>query len=111
MSKSRSMQEKHPEFFTPDLHINPRMRTRTIPFQAISARFSRTGTACENPVLSYPIDKILIKDPAVSAALYMLGIPCFHSLHFFSNIRDCDKWNEALDAKLYNKGKPFTRTQ
>lgn len=35
----------------------------------------------------------------------MLGIPRFHSLHSFSNIRDCDKWNEALDAKLYNKGK------
>jgi hypothetical protein len=32
MSKSRSMQEKHPEFFTPDLHIDPRMCIRTVPF-------------------------------------------------------------------------------
>ena len=27
----------------------------------------------------------------------------------FANIRNCEMWNEALDAKCSGKGKPFTR--
>jgi hypothetical protein len=47
----------------------------------------------------------------MSAALNILGIPCFHSFLLFSNILDCSMWNGALDAKLYGKGDPFTRTE
>lgn len=39
----------------------------------------------------------------------MLGYPCYHSIVFFSNIRDCEMWNEALDSKFFGKGPRFTR--
>jgi hypothetical protein len=46
----------------------------------------------------------------MSAALNILGIPCFHSLHL-SNIWNCDMWDDALNAKLFSKYAPFTRTE
>lgn len=44
-------------------------------------------------------------------ALNMLGLSCYHSIYFFSNIRDCEKWNVAQDAKFFKKGTPFTRRE
>ena len=43
-------------------------------------------------------------------ALNILGYSCYHSSVFFSNIRDCDMWNEAMDAKYLSQGQRFTRT-
>ena len=42
-------------------------------------------------------------------ALDILGIPCYHSMLMFSNTLDCKMWDEALDAKYFNKGKRFGR--
>ncbi|MCJ1336348.1 hypothetical protein MMC09_001624 [Bachmanniomyces sp. S44760] len=46
----------------------------------------------------------------MQAALNILGYNCYHSSVFFSNIRDCDMWNEAMDAKYLGHGPRFTRT-
>ena len=42
-------------------------------------------------------------------ALNILGFPCYHGFSLIANIRDCEMWNEALDAKYTGNGKPFTR--
>ena len=42
-------------------------------------------------------------------ALDILGIPCYHSMLMWHNNLDCKMWDEALDAKFFGKGKPFTR--
>ncbi|MCJ1379603.1 hypothetical protein MMC17_002705 [Xylographa soralifera] len=42
-------------------------------------------------------------------ALNILGIPCYHGLLLFSDIRDCEMWNEALDPKFFGKGACYTR--
>lgn len=42
-------------------------------------------------------------------ALNILGYPCYHGLSLFANLRDCDMWNEALDAKYCAKGARFSR--
>lgn len=48
----------------------------------------------------------------MQAALTILGYPCYHSLLWFStNIGDTEMWNEALDAKYFGKGTPFTRAE
>ena len=47
---------------------------------------------------------------AMQAALNILGYNCYHSSIFFSNTRDCDMWNEAMDAKYLGQGPRFTRT-
>jgi hypothetical protein len=44
----------------------------------------------------------------MQTALDALGYSSYHSTCFFSSIRDCDVWNEALDAKFFGIGKPFT---
>ena len=47
----------------------------------------------------------------MQAALNILGYNCYHSSVFFSNIRDCDMWNDAMDAKYLGHGPRFTRTE
>ncbi|KAL9123112.1 MAG: hypothetical protein Q9187_000341 [Circinaria calcarea] len=48
----------------------------------------------------------------MQTALNILGCRCYHSLLWFStNIGDTKMWNEALDAKYFNKGTPFTRVE
>ncbi len=46
----------------------------------------------------------------MQCALNILGFTCYHSVLFFSNIRDCAAWSAALDAKFFNKGPPFTKS-
>lgn len=46
---------------------------------------------------------------AMSLALDILGIPCYHGLTLIGDLRDTQMWNEALDAKYINKGSTFTR--
>jgi len=43
--------------------------------------------------------------------LNILGLKCYHSIEWFSNISDCRAWNAAQDAKFLGQGAPFTRTQ
>ena len=52
----------------------------------------------------------MVGGAAIQAALNILGYNCYHSSIFFSNIRDCDMWNEAMDAKYLGQGPRFTRT-
>ena len=40
----------------------------------------------------------------------ILGFPCYRGLSLFTNIRDCEIWNSALDAKFFNKGPPFRKS-
>ena len=42
-------------------------------------------------------------------AFNILGLTSYHSILFFSNIKDCTAWNAALDAKFFNQGPPFTK--
>jgi hypothetical protein len=44
----------------------------------------------------------------MQTALNLLGYSSYHSFCFLSSIRDSDIWNEALDAKFFGIGKPFT---
>lgn len=57
-----------------------------------------------------PIEVPSLWPTAIQAALNILGYDCYHSSVFFSNIRDCDMWNAAMDAKYQGRGPPFTRT-
>lgn len=45
----------------------------------------------------------------MQSALTTLGHTCYHSIQFFSNIRDCAVWDTAIDAKFRSLGPPFTR--
>ncbi len=47
----------------------------------------------------------------MQAAFNLLGIPCCHSFSLYSNIRDCEMWCSAFDAKFRGKGDRFTRTE
>lgn len=42
-------------------------------------------------------------------ALQILGIPCYHAFELYSHVDHCAGWNRAIDAKFFNKGKPFER--
>ena len=42
-------------------------------------------------------------------ALNILGYTCYHSSIFFSNTKDCEMWDRALDAKFFGRGTEFTR--
>ena len=44
-------------------------------------------------------------------ALNMLGLQCYHSMQWFSNISDCAAWNAAQDAKFFSQGPLFSRIQ
>jgi hypothetical protein len=44
----------------------------------------------------------------LQAAPNILGLTCYHSVQFFSNINDCEAWNAVLDAKFLGKGSHFT---
>ena len=47
----------------------------------------------------------------MQCALNILGIECYHSTQWFSNISDTVAWNKAQDAKFFGKGPLFTRVQ
>ncbi|MCJ1399743.1 hypothetical protein MMC11_002945 [Xylographa trunciseda] len=89
--KKLTMMEKHPELFTPQTNIDRREHERVVPMEVMNLGFPRTGTM------------------SIQAALNILGYNCYHSSVFFSNIRDCATWNDAMDAKYLHRGTPFTR--
>ena len=44
-------------------------------------------------------------------ALEILGYRCYHGLTLITNLQDTAKWNEALDAKFFDKGSRFRRAK
>ena len=48
----------------------------------------------------------------MKAALHILGYDdVYHGTDVYSNIKDCDMWIDALNAKYFAKGKPFGRAE
>lgn len=47
----------------------------------------------------------------MQVALNVLGLRCYHSIEWFSNISDCTAWNAAMDAKFFGQGALFSRDQ
>ena len=43
-------------------------------------------------------------------ALEILGIPCYHGYTLVNNTQYCTLWNQALDAKFFDQGRIFTRS-
>lgn len=92
--------------------------------EVMNLGFPRTGTMCESLVLNIIPFLLFLshqtcKVPplidcclaALQTALNILGYRCYHSILWFSNIRDCVAWDTAQDAKFLSKGTPFTRTE
>ncbi|KAJ4217652.1 hypothetical protein NW759_008963 [Fusarium solani] len=48
MSRMQTLEEKHPELFRPDLNIDRRKCTRTVPMEVLALGMSRTGTSCND---------------------------------------------------------------
>ena len=42
-------------------------------------------------------------------ALKHLGYECYHGVTLIANLRDTAMWNDALDAKFFDKGASFTK--
>ncbi|KAI4267829.1 MAG: hypothetical protein L6R38_008074 [Xanthoria sp. 2 TBL-2021] len=93
MSRTLSMQEKHPELYAQHTYVEPAKRKRTVKMEVLCLSYMRTGTA------------------SMYAALNMVGLPCFHSFSLYSRIQDCSTWSAALDAKFFNRGPKFTKTE
>ncbi|KAI4150907.1 MAG: hypothetical protein LQ340_003818 [Diploschistes diacapsis] len=47
----------------------------------------------------------------MQSALNILGYKCYHSLEIYTNLSESEMWGEALDAKFFEKGKPFGRRE
>lgn len=62
-----------------------------MPMEALSLGFSRTGTS------------------SMQHALQILGIPCYHAFELYDHVEHCPSWNEAIDAKFFQRGKKYTR--
>lgn len=58
MSRMQTLQEKHPELFRPDLDIDRRKCTRTVPMQVLALGMSRTGTSCKFDKQTSSISKL-----------------------------------------------------
>ncbi len=70
-----------------DQNIDRLKSTRTVPMKVLCLGYSRTGTL------------------SMHTALETLGYPTYHFSSFFDNVRECDLWMKALDAKFNGKGK------
>ncbi|CAF9937178.1 hypothetical protein IMSHALPRED_011046 [Imshaugia aleurites] len=121
-----TIKERHPELFKPDLQIDRQSGIRTVPMEVMNLGFPRTGTMCEYrripniipfPTLLLSLQEheappLIISLPtALQTALSILGYRCYHSMLWFSNIRDCAAWNVAQDAKFFLKGTQFTKKE
>ena len=71
-----------------DQHIDRHKSKRTVPLEAISLGFSRTGTM------------------TMHKAFTILGYPAYHFSSFYDNVSESDMWMEAINAKYYGKGTP-----
>lgn len=93
MSRPSTVQERHPEFFIPERNLDRGHGQRTVPMEVLNLGFPRTGTM------------------SMQAAFNILGLECYHSTQWFSNISDTVAWNAAQDAKFFGQGPLFTRVQ
>jgi Sulfotransferase domain len=64
---------------------------RHVPVQVLHLAMPRTGTL------------------SMKAAYEKLGIPTYHGFDFIVNPEHQILWKRAIDAKYYDKGKPFTK--
>ena len=105
------------DLFMKDEYTDPRSRRRIVPMQVLNMSFPRTSSMCKSSACFYHIRpaflqsfplRLTILRLAIQAALNRLGYSCYHSMCFFSSIRDTNMWDEALDAKFSGIGKPFT---
>nr|POE90147.1 hypothetical protein CFP56_20614 [Quercus suber] len=70
-----------------DQNIDRHHASRTVPMEVLALGFSRTGTL------------------SMRGALEILGYPNpYHFSSFYDNVRDCDMWQELLQAKFEGKG-------
>ncbi|KAK0367274.1 hypothetical protein LTR91_016357 [Friedmanniomyces endolithicus] len=78
----------------PDLRINRRHSSRTVPLEILSLGLCRTGTL------------------SMQAALTLLNYPSpYHYSSIFANVQDADMWNAALRAKYFGRGREFGRRE
>jgi hypothetical protein len=42
-------------------------------------------------------------------ALQILGLPCYHAFELYDHVEHCPSWNQAIDAKFFNRGKPYAK--
>jgi hypothetical protein len=84
--------ERHREVYQ-NHDEDTRKRQRTVPFQIISAGFSRTGTM------------------SLQAAYEILGVPTWHWVTMSANVPDLAMWTECLRSKYEpsSDNPPFTR--
>lgn len=74
--------------YNADSNIDRHKCTRTVPMEVLSLGFSRTGTL------------------TMQRAFQILGYPNpYHFSSVYGNVKDCDMWREAFDAKYRGKGK------
>ncbi len=124
ITKKLTMEEKHPELFKPETDIDRRLCRRIVPMEVMNLGFPRTGTMCKSRNIFLRPASCFLKRlsivanyqrfspiKAIQVALDILGYNCYHSSAFFTNIRDTDMWNDAMDAKYFNRGSLFTRTE
>ncbi|RSL71472.1 hypothetical protein CEP54_001356 [Fusarium duplospermum] len=82
MSRMQTLEEKHPELFRPDLNIDRRKCTRTVPMEVLALGMSRTGTS------------------SMQRALMILGYnEVYHGFAMFSNPCEVELWKEAFHRK------------
>ena len=110
MSRSPTLQEKHPELFAINTDVDPRKRKRVMPMKVLSLGMPRTGTACMLSLPGTRYSGLTLPPLALQLALNILGYPCYHGLTLIANVRDTEMWNEALDAKFFGKGSLFTQS-
>ncbi|UJO20298.1 uncharacterized protein CLAFUR5_10030 [Fulvia fulva] len=73
---------KYPHCFT-DHNIDRHKCQRVVPMKVLSLGMGRTGTA------------------SMKAALTKLGYPTAHGFDMHSNPKDCEMWQEAINAKYF----------
>lgn len=93
MPTDAELRARHPELYAGDYAADPRTRTRTVPMQLLSMGMCRTGCA------------------SMQKALEILGYPCYHYFQNYAHPLNLPMWDEAIDAKYFGKGKPFTKTE
>ncbi|KAJ4180862.1 hypothetical protein NW767_013417 [Fusarium falciforme] len=82
MSRMQTLEEKHPELFQPDLNIDRRKCTRTVPMEVLALGMSRTGTS------------------SMQRALMILGYnEVYHGFAMFANPCEVELWKEAFHRK------------
>ncbi|KAL9089181.1 MAG: hypothetical protein Q9159_002652 [Coniocarpon cinnabarinum] len=105
-----TVQQRHPELFDTVNRTSPRGKQRSVPMEVLVFGYPRTGTASKLAGTIKSRGSLTLDFTAMQAALGILGLRCYHStLWVSSNLGDSEMWQEAYDAKYWNKGTPYGR--